>query len=139
MQVSGNTQNIRTTVTTTTTRFVGNELVSTEHKRTVHYYDSDSDSDSEEDSEPEVEVEETHDDYKLVQHLRDDSNKSQIAMLEFYSDRHRKIYQSCCICLDVMDQNNVSFHKCGHVNHTICINKWTAINNTCPLCRTIIK
>ena len=44
----------------------------------------------------------------------------------------------CCICFD-----NIVFDKhittCNHNFHKKCLSEWIHYNNTCPLCRMIIK
>ncbi|XP_048516019.1 E3 ubiquitin-protein ligase RHA1B-like [Athalia rosae] len=50
----------------------------------------------------------------------------------------------CPICTDPMDQAATSL-SCGHMFHTLCIQKWRKIQtanhiggNTCPICRSLI-
>ncbi len=43
----------------------------------------------------------------------------------------------CSICWSSM--NDIYNTKCKHSFHKICIDKWLENNNTCPICRTIIK
>jgi hypothetical protein len=45
----------------------------------------------------------------------------------------------CSICWSSMNIINNTNTKCNHSFHTICIDKWLENNNTCPICRTIIK
>ena len=48
--------------------------------------------------------------------------------------------ESCCICSDNYEQATlVAQLPCDHYYHHTCIKKWLAINNTCPICREIIK
>jgi hypothetical protein len=52
----------------------------------------------------------------------------------------------CPICYDSLftnesdtDVETVTELACGHLYHVNCINKWSDINNTCPICREIIN
>lgn len=49
------------------------------------------------------------------------------------------IDDDCVICYESM---NNTFTKecstCKNTFHTTCISKWTRINNTCPLCRSLV-
>ena len=48
---------------------------------------------------------------------------------------------SCCICLEEFDKNDISditFSNCNHIFHVKCIEKWNSKNEqdfTCPICR----
>lgn len=45
----------------------------------------------------------------------------------------------CSICREEVTQETGGHLKCGHVYHNNCINEWRSRNNTCPLCRSVIK
>ena len=45
----------------------------------------------------------------------------------------------CSICLEDIHKNEEKVLMCNHKFHKKCINKWTKINNICPLCRKIIN
>ena len=45
----------------------------------------------------------------------------------------------CSICLEDIHKNEEKILMCNHKFHKKCINKWTKINNICPLCRKIIN
>ena len=48
---------------------------------------------------------------------------------------------SCCICLEEFDKNDISditFSNCNHIFHIECIEKWNSKNEldfSCPICR----
>ena len=45
----------------------------------------------------------------------------------------------CSICLDSLEENNIiTLVNCNHQFHESCLKQWTANNNTCPLCRTVV-
>ena len=44
----------------------------------------------------------------------------------------------CSICLERMKQRKIIHLLCGHDFHHNCINQWKKLNNSCPLCRSII-
>lgn len=47
----------------------------------------------------------------------------------------------CSICLveeDFKDADTVRL-SCGHTFHFRCLNEWTKSNNSCPLCRKIVR
>lgn len=41
----------------------------------------------------------------------------------------------CSICYDNTDNDKVILTLCMHKFHDQCLNTWTSINNTCPICR----
>ena len=41
----------------------------------------------------------------------------------------------CAICLNEVNQGKPDKTTCGHCFHPDCLEKWTEINNTCPMCR----
>jgi hypothetical protein len=41
----------------------------------------------------------------------------------------------CVVCLDLMTTANASRLSCGHAFHTPCLQRWTAVSPTCPVCR----
>ena len=41
----------------------------------------------------------------------------------------------CAICLNEVNQEKPEKTTCGHCFHPDCLDKWTEINNTCPMCR----
>lgn len=43
----------------------------------------------------------------------------------------------CVICLD--NYKNKKTLKCQHTFCNLCWEKWSLINSTCPICRTVIK
>ena len=46
----------------------------------------------------------------------------------------------CSICLDLISKDIIIYKlECNHKFHQTCINKWTMINNSCPLCRIYLK
>lgn len=44
----------------------------------------------------------------------------------------------CAICLSILNEE-IEELSCSHSFHKDCINLWNHNNNTCPLCRCIIK
>lgn len=42
----------------------------------------------------------------------------------------------CSICLDTQESQNFTFLICSHRFHALCIGKWIAIKQRCPLCKT---
>lgn len=46
-------------------------------------------------------------------------------------------YKTCTICLDMMS-DDMAFSKCAHIYHKQCLQGWTELNNTCPVCRESI-
>lgn len=42
----------------------------------------------------------------------------------------------CPICLDTQESQNFTFLICSHRFHALCIGKWIAIKQRCPLCKT---
>lgn len=46
----------------------------------------------------------------------------------------------CFICMEnISDFENIKQMKCKHMFCSKCINKWLAINQTCPLCKTRVS
>lgn len=45
----------------------------------------------------------------------------------------------CSICLDPIKYINKKKLHCNHTFHKFCISDWMKCNNTCPICRDIIK
>ena len=45
---------------------------------------------------------------------------------------------SCSICLNLIGRKHYKT-ICGHKFHCKCILKWILINDTCPLCRAILR
>jgi len=45
--------------------------------------------------------------------------------------------ENCPICLTVMGRGEEK--SCGHRFHKRCIAKWLSRNNSCPLCRAVLK
>lgn len=41
----------------------------------------------------------------------------------------------CLICLDVIEDDNYILLSCNHRFHTVCINTWYTVNESCPSCR----
>lgn len=42
---------------------------------------------------------------------------------------------TCSICLDHIEENCLKRTSCGHNFHICCIDRWCALNNSCPQCR----
>jgi len=49
--------------------------------------------------------------------------------IKYYSE------EECCICLDKNIEKEWKILQCAHKFHSECIDNWTNINNTCPICR----
>lgn len=47
--------------------------------------------------------------------------------------------EECSICLEKKNNNDFEKTKCHHLFCKSCLNVWTKINNTCPVCRQIIN
>lgn len=45
---------------------------------------------------------------------------------------------TCTICLLDLDKNTKKL-ECSHVFHKVCIKRWLALRDTCPICRCKIK
>ena len=45
----------------------------------------------------------------------------------------------CSICLNENKKYRNLTCSCGHTFHKKCINRWLKNNNTCPLCKRVIK
>lgn len=45
---------------------------------------------------------------------------------------------TCCICLDDI-KDDIKFLECLHGFHTNCIDIWSNLNPSCPLCKHAIK
>ena len=47
---------------------------------------------------------------------------------------------NCSICLESINKpkSNSSTLKCNHIFHLGCINEWSKVSNTCPICRAVI-
>ena len=43
----------------------------------------------------------------------------------------------CVICLNEVNTGKPEKTFCGHCFHRDCLEKWTTINNTCPMCRRV--
>ena len=56
-------------------------------------------------------------------------------------DKNGKIeLPSCCICLNDIEKNEETvLLPCGHMFHWNCCLNWLKRNNTCPMCRFVIK
>ena len=52
---------------------------------------------------------------------------------------------NCSICLEKINNNNISYINCNHTFHSTCINKWIETNQkngleiNCPNCRELIN
>ena len=46
--------------------------------------------------------------------------------------------EQCNICLDEMENMDTFKTPCNHIFHNRCVAQWLLINDTCPLCRTIV-
>jgi hypothetical protein len=44
----------------------------------------------------------------------------------------------CSICLDNINNNNISITKCNHKFHLTCLFTSLNISNKCPLCREVV-
>jgi hypothetical protein len=53
------------------------------------------------------------------------------------NNKKKKKLISCSICLRIIGRKTRKKLDCGHIYHWRCIDKWTKINNNCPLCRDI--
>ena len=50
------------------------------------------------------------------------------------------INNQCCVCLNIIDENDKCFLKCSHFLCNSCIDSWFDQNKTtCPMCRDEIK
>lgn len=46
----------------------------------------------------------------------------------------------CSLCLSVYNNNDIITHTgCQHIFHKKCLDKWLKYENTCPLCRNILR
>ena len=47
---------------------------------------------------------------------------------------------NCSICLECINKSksNSSTLKCNHIFHLGCINEWSKVSKTCPICRAVI-
>ncbi|CAD8052416.1 unnamed protein product [Paramecium sonneborni] len=48
-------------------------------------------------------------------------------------------YTQCVVCLDSLNQKEISINVCGHIFHHICLKKWLMKVLTCPSCRQQIS
>ncbi|CAD8048268.1 unnamed protein product [Paramecium sonneborni] len=44
-------------------------------------------------------------------------------------------YTQCVVCLDNLNQKEISINVCGHIFHHLCLKKWLMKVLTCPSCR----
>jgi hypothetical protein len=49
------------------------------------------------------------------------------------------IENECVICLDDLKDKDTTVLHCGHEFHSECIESWTSIQITCPMCRSITE
>lgn len=45
----------------------------------------------------------------------------------------------CTICLLDYTEETKKTTECHHIFHQECLNRWLETNNSCPLCRTVLK
>ena len=45
----------------------------------------------------------------------------------------------CAICLVKLEKKWIQLENCAHIFHSNCIKEWASKNNSCPLCRAVIK
>ena len=55
----------------------------------------------------------------------------------FFAKFLKETHYTCPICFDNI--KNTITTKCNHIFCNSCLNKWLDNNNSCPLCRTIIR
>ena len=46
-----------------------------------------------------------------------------------------RINDNCGICMDTLNENNISILQCTHVFHTECVEQWLQTRNVCPKCK----
>ena len=50
------------------------------------------------------------------------------------------INNQCCVCFNIIDENEKCFLKCSHFLCQTCIDSWfDQYKTTCPMCRDVIK
>ena len=47
-------------------------------------------------------------------------------------------HDDCSICLRAINKGLVKTTPCGHCFHPKCLNKWTEMKPTCPVCRAAV-
>ena len=65
---------------------------------------------------------------KIIHHLKFEMNET-----EEYDDK------TCPICLSYINSIDNITTKCNHSFHCHCINDWLQNNQTCPVCRIIVR
>jgi hypothetical protein len=53
-------------------------------------------------------------------------------------DTTNKQYDSCSICTDNFDKEDVAVLNCGHIYHPPCIKEWGKYKPNCPICKADI-
>jgi hypothetical protein len=46
--------------------------------------------------------------------------------------------ESCSICLELINEEELITTSCNHIFHQLCIDEWLSKKNTCPCCRSSI-
>lgn len=66
------------------------------------------------------------------------SNESDVTTVVHESEKVLSASEGvdCPICLDTQESQNFTFLICSHRFHALCIGKWIAIKQRCPLCKT---
>ena len=52
---------------------------------------------------------------------------------------NENIELECCICYEIIGEQNNCITPCGHKFCFVCMMKTLNINNTCPCCRTVLQ
>ncbi len=79
----------------------------------------------------------------LVQPMREQINNTELPtfLIQQFKDlieKYKHKYE-CSICMEDLSKETLQVVKCGHFFHKDCIRSWLNNNNTCPLCRKVIK
>ena len=79
----------------------------------------------------------------LVQPMREQVNNTELPtfLIQQFKDlieKYKHKYE-CSICMEDLSKETLKVVKCGHFFHKDCIKQWLNNNNTCPLCRKVIK
>ena len=80
-----------------------------------------------------------------VEHVQEDilSKLKKFKLTKKYCKKDKKgklELPSCCICLnDIELKEETVLLPCGHMFHWNCCLSWLKQNNTCPMCRFVLK